>query len=204
MNELSYSTRNTISAFAAVELDEGVKARIADIIESLRRERIEGLRLVRPEGVHLTLKFFGDIDSQQVATVMEAMSSVAARHASFSLRLGAPGVFPNANRARVLWVGVEGNLQPLRRLQGGVEEALGAAGFPPEKQPFNPHLTIGRMHHRASRLDRRRATDALAALPLPASQPITVNALSLMKSELRRGGAIYHRIHHSFLRPSAT
>ena len=201
---MSDRARNTIRAFIAVELDESVKARIAHIIESLRRERIEGLRLVRPEGVHLTLKFFGDIDEQQVAAITDAMSSVAARHAPFNLTLGAPGAFPNANRARVLWIGVEGDLQPLRLLQGSVEKTLGAAGFPPEKQPFNPHLTIGRMRHRASRPDRRRATDALTALALTESRPIAVNALSLMKSELRHGGAIYHRIHHSFLRPSAT
>ena len=186
--------RNTVRAFVAVELDDSVKAYIAAAIQQLREERIDNLRLVRPEGVHLTLKFLGDIDASQVPTVVEAMSSVAARQASFDLTLGLPGVFPNTNRARVLWLGVEGDLRPLRLLQARAEGALTAAGFPLEKQPFNPHLTIGRMHRRASKADRRRATDALAALSLPSHRNIAVNAVSLMRSILRPGGAVYERI----------
>ena len=191
--------RNTVRAFVAAELDDSIKAHIAAAIEQLHEERIDNLRLVRPEGVHLTLKFLGDIEASQVSKVVEAMSSVAARQTPFGLKLGLPGVFPNTDQARVLWLGVEGDLQPLRLLQASVEDALTAAGFPPEKQAFNPHLTIGRMHRRASRFDRRRATDALDAIRLPANQTIAVNSISLMKSTLRAGGAAYQRINQSTL-----
>ena len=190
---------DTIRTFVAVELSDSIKAHIAADIAQLRQEQIDNMRLVRPEGVHLTLKFLGDIDANRVPTVAEAMTQAAARHAPFSLALGQPGVFPNANRARVLWIGVEGDLQLLRLLQSDIEEALVATGFPPEKQRFNPHLTIGRMHHRASREDRRRATEALAALTLPEDRTIAVNAISLMKSTLLPGGAIYDRIVHTEL-----
>ena len=195
--DLSNNVENTIRTFVAVELDDSVKGHIAAAIEFLRGERIEGLRLVRAEGVHLTLKFLGDIEAAQVPKVAEAMTQVAARQATFGLNLGAPGVFPNARRARVLWIGVEGNLQPLRTLQADVEEALTGIGFPAERQRFNPHLTIGRMHHRATRENRRRATDTLSSLPLPANQEIAVSAISLMKSILRPDGAVYERISHS-------
>ena len=190
---------DTIRTFVAVELSDSIKAHIAADIAQLRQEQIDNMRLVRPEGVHLTLKFLGDIDANRVSTVADAMTQAAARHAPFSLALGQPGVFPNTNRARVLWLGVEGDLQLLRLLQSDIEEALIAAGFPPEKQRFNPHLTIGRMHHRASREDRRRATDALAALTLPEDRTIAVNAISLMKSTLLPGGAIYDQIVHTEL-----
>ena len=190
---------DTIRTFVAVELSDSIKAHIAAGIAQLRQEQIDNMRLVRPEGVHLTLKFLGDIDANRVPTVADAMTQAAARHAPFSLALGQPGVFPNANRARVLWIGVEGDLQLLRLLQSDIEEALIAAGFPPEKQRFNPHLTIGRMHHRASREDRRRATDALAALTLPEDRTIAVKAISLMKSTLLPGGAIYDQIVHTEL-----
>ena len=110
-------------------------------------------------------------------------------------------MFPNANRARVLWIGVDGDLQPLRLLQAGIEDALTAIGFSPEKRGFNPHLTIGRMHHRASRSDRSRAADILSSLDLPERQPIAVNAISLMKSTLLPDGAIYERIAYSDLAP---
>jgi len=196
---LTAKETDTIRTFVAVELSDSIKAHIAADIAQLRQEQIDNMRLVRPEGVHLTLKFLGDIDANRVPTVAEAMTQAAARHAPFSLALGQPGVFPNANRARVLWIGVEGDLQLLRLLQSDIEEALIATGFPPEKQRFNPHLTIGRMHHRASREDRRRATEALAALTLPEDRTIAVNAISLMKSTLLPGGAIYDRIVHTEL-----
>ena len=129
------------------------------------------------------------------------MSQVAKRHTPFGLMLGAPGVFPNANRARVLWIGADGDLQPLRRLQKDMEDALTAIGFPADRRGFNPHLTIGRMHHRASRSDRSRAATALSSLDLPEDQPVAVNAISLMKSTLLPDGAIYERIAYAHLSP---
>ena len=187
----------TVRAFIAIELHAAVKASIAAAIDQLRRERIHNLRLVRPEGVHLTLKFLGDIPASQVPAIARAMTHAAAGNAPFTLTLGAPGVFPSPNRARVLWLGVDGDPNPLDRLQSAVEDALSPLGFAPENRPFNPHLTIGRMRPRASHADRRRAVHALAALPVPASQAIEVNAVSLMKSVLLPEGALYERIAHS-------
>ena len=198
---MTSSENKTIRTFVAVELSDEIKAHIAAAINRLRGEQVNNLRLVRPEGVHLTLKFLGDIDADRVPAVAEAMSQVAGRHTPFGLTLGATGVFPNANRARVLWIGVEGGLEPLRLLQAGAEDALTAIGFSPEKRGFNPHLTIGRMHHRASRSDRSRAATALSSLDLPEDQPIEVNAISLMKSTLLPDGAIYERIAYAHLSP---
>ena len=108
-----------------------------------------------------------------------------------------PGFFPNADRARVLWIGVDGALRPLRQLQRDVDETLATLGFAAEKRPFNPHLTVARMRDSAPRADRRNAADALAAYPLPAGIAISANAVCLMQSELRPGGAVYTRIAHA-------
>ena len=75
-----------------------------------------------------------------------------------------------------------------------MDEALTEIGFPAERHSFNPHLTIGRIHHRAPGTDRHRAADALTALPPPADQAIAVNAISLMKSTLRPDGTVHERI----------
>ncbi|MDE2688119.1 MAG: RNA 2',3'-cyclic phosphodiesterase [Chloroflexota bacterium] len=202
---------DTLRVFVAIELPDDVKRVVADAIDSLRRARIDNLRLVRPEGVHLTLKFLGDIDVDRVAVVKDAMAQAVAAFSSkrrsdnapnapFCLTLGTTGVFPNANRARVLWVGVDGDMPALRSLQVQVEDALIAAGFPAtQQQRFNPHLTVGRMHHRASRADRQFATDALSALQLPTTRIIAVNGISLMRSTLLPGGAKYDRIAHADL-----
>ena len=186
------SGNDTIRTFVAIELDDEVKRHITAAIDELRHRQIDSLRLVRPEGVHLTLKFLGDIDAARVPQVAEAMTAVAALHIPFSLTLGTPGAFPSANR--VLWLGVEGDLQRLRLLQADMDEALIEIGFPAERHSFNPHLTIGRIHHRAPGADRHRAADALTALPPPADQAIAVNAISLMKSTLRPDGTVHERI----------
>ncbi|MCY3542591.1 MAG: RNA 2',3'-cyclic phosphodiesterase [Chloroflexi bacterium] len=202
---------DTLRVFVAIELPDDVKRVVADAIDSLRRARIDNLRLVRPEGVHLTLKFLGDIGVDRVPVVKDAMAQAVAAFSSerrsdstpnapFCLTLGTTGVFPNANRARVLWVGVDGDIPALRSLQVQVEDALIAAGFSAtQQQRFNPHLTVGRMHHRASRADRQFATDALSALQLPTTRIIAVNGISLMRSTLLPGGAKYDRIAHADL-----
>lgn len=184
-------------AFVAIELSDTAKRALTALIQSLRNRRIDGLRLVRIEGIHLTLKFLGDIDASRVPRIAEALAAVSARHAPFRLALADPGFFPNADRARVLWIGVGGDLRPLRDLQRDVDETLATLGFAAEKRPFNPHLTIARMRDSAARADRRRAADALAAYPLPDCIAISANAVSLMQSELRPGGAVYTRIAHA-------
>lgn len=186
-----------IRAFVAIELSDDAKRALTALIQSLRNRRIDGLRLVRPEGIHLTLKFLGDIDTSRVPRIADALATASTRHTPFRLTLAAAGFFPNADRARVLWIGVGGDLRPLRDLQRDVDETLAALGFAAEKRPFNPHLTIARMRDSAARADRRRAADALAAYPLPHGIVISANAVSLMQSDLRPGGAVYTRIAHA-------
>lgn len=186
-----------IRAFVAIELSDDAKRALTALIQSLRDRRIDGLRLVRPEGMHLTLKFLGSIEASRVPRIANALAVVSARHTPFRLTLAEPGFFPNADRARVLWIGVGGDMRPLSQLQRDVNETLAALGFAAEKRPFNPHLTIARMRDSAANADRRRAVDALAAYPLPDGIDISANAVSLMQSELRPGGAVYTRIAHA-------
>ena len=191
------SSDTRMRAFVAIELSDDAKRALAALIQSLRSRRIDGLRLVRPEGIHLTLKFLGNIDASRVPRIAAALAAASARHAPFRLTLTAPGFFPNADRARVLWIGVGGDMRPLIDLQREVDGTLAALGFAAETRPFNPHLTIARMRDNAARADRRRAADALAAYPLPPGIAVSANAVSLMQSELRPGGAVYTRIAHA-------
>lgn len=184
-------------AFVAIELSDDAKRALTALIQSLRDRRIDGLRLVRSEGLHLTLKFLGNIDASRVPRIADALAAASARHFPFRLTLAEPGFFPNADRARVMWIGMGGDMRPLRQLQRDVDETLAALGFAAEKRPFNPHLTIARMRDSAARADRRRAADALAAYPLPDGIAISANAVSLMQSDLRPGGAVYTRIAHA-------
>lgn len=193
--------QQSIRAFVAIEIGDDAKRALSDAIAALRAERIAALRPVRPEGVHLTLKFLGDIAPEIAPRIGQALAEVAARHAPFTLTLGDAGFFPagNAGRARVLWVGIDGDADALRQLQRDVDDALAALGFPRERHPFRPHLTLARLRHRASPPDRRRAAAALANHPLPQAVRSRADAVSLMQSELLPGGARYSRIAHAAL-----
>ncbi|HRT71571.1 MAG TPA: RNA 2',3'-cyclic phosphodiesterase, partial [Syntrophales bacterium] len=132
-----------VRSFLAIDLPEEVKAGLGRISESLKR-RVGGVRWTKPEGIHLTLKFFGDISGEEIARISMVAGSAAGVTAPFQLTVEGLGVFPGLKRPRVLWVGVGGRLDILARLQGGIESALEAQGFKKEGRGFKPHLTLGR------------------------------------------------------------
>ena len=131
--------------FVAVDLPEAVARVVGGVAQSLREARIEGLRPVRPEGVHLTLKFLGDVPNNRLDEVARAVSEAVASHRPFDISTGGFGAFPNTRRPLVLWAGIEGDAGPLMRLQADVDAALGALGFATETRPFHPHLTLARL-----------------------------------------------------------
>ena len=122
-----------------------------------------------PTGIHLTLKFLGNIDPHLVDNLLEAMRRSAQGSSPFRLQLSGLGLFPNAKEPWVLWVGVDGDLDPLRGLQERVEEAVVKLGFPRESRPFSPHLTLGRVHDRAHPDVRERVRTSLSATTLEPS-----------------------------------
>jgi 2'-5' RNA ligase len=128
-------------AFIAVELPESLR-------EALRREQARFREVcpdatwTRPEGVHLTLKFLGEISSQQETQVKDALSRME-RFEKFTVRAQGFGFFPGAKRPRVFWAGLDAP-PALAKLAAQVESALAPLGFPPETRTFKPHLTLAR------------------------------------------------------------
>ncbi len=185
---------DTIRAFIAVELPEDVKAELAKLIERLRRSGARGLRLVRVEGIHLTLKFLGNVPQARVEPITDALRHAAERHSPFKARLGDVGVFPDRRNPRVLWVGLQGDLEPLKALQGDVEEALARMGFARESLAFSPHLTLARLQDGASPTDRRTAAEALFLAEFKTGLEINVESANLIRSILKPGGAVYETL----------
>lgn len=185
--------REDIRAFVAVELPEEVQAGLARQVEALRRADLRGLRLVRPEAVHLTLKFLGQVPSSATAVISEAMSRVASGRQPFWLELAGAGTFP-ASRARVLWIGLAGDTQALALLHSDLEEALEGLGFAREPRSFSPHLTVARLREDVSVQDRRRAAQAHVAAWPGQGHRLQVHSLSLMQSHRRPEGAVYERL----------
>ena len=186
--------------FIAIEVPPPVLSALAMLIEGLRRTDAGGLRPVRPEGIHLTLRFLGSVDRQRVQDIMDAVAAAAGAISPLAVQLGRPGVFPRRGPPRVLWVGLDGQVEALTELQATVEKSLSSIGFPEGRQPFHPHLTVARLRDGTPAADRQAAAEAFLEYDVPPDLRVHVQHLSLIQSALRPGGAIYSRLAHMPLR----
>jgi 2'-5' RNA ligase len=179
-----------LRAFIAISLPEPVLQGIVTAQETLKRSGLK-IRWVRKEGIHLTLKFLGDIDRDSVEKISEAMERATGSFSPFTLWAEGIGVFPNLRRPRVAWVGLSGDIEILRALQRDLESQLSGLGFPKEKRPFKGHLTLGRVK---GRLDGIKLQEALEDLGDFRTESFTAQSLVLFQSELRPDGAVYSRL----------
>lgn len=185
-----------IRAFVAVELPPAARAALGAVSEALAARTPSGsVRWVRPEQMHLTLRFLGETAVSQLPAITIALDEVGRQSGPLTLRLGAVGCFPNCKRPRVIWVGLEGELRPLAALQRRVEAALVPLGWTAEKRPFQPHLTLGRVKD-VGKLSRVKWEVAVEKVE------VAVTAVVLVQSELQRSGPVYTNLHVSRLSPA--
>jgi RNA 2',3'-cyclic 3'-phosphodiesterase len=152
--------------------------------EGLRRPA-DDVSWVRPENLHFTLRFLGEVGEDTARGAAEAAAEAASAHAPFDASLGRAGAFPGARRARVLWLSLATGAEAMKALAASLEAALVDHGFDPADKPFSPHLTIGRVrepkHDWSARLAEVPATDAA----------FRVERITLVESRLARGGSVY-------------
>jgi len=134
-----------IRAFLAIDLPHEIRNEIAQIQNRLKNDLRGLIRWVRPEGIHLTLKFFGDIKGNDMETVSRVMENQAGRINPLRFGIKNLGVFPDLKRPRVLWLGIDGDVESLIAFQKAMDRELYAHGFPIEDRPFRPHLTLARI-----------------------------------------------------------
>ncbi len=176
--------------FIAIDLDTVLKTNLAAFIDELRPLGGD-VRWIRHAGMHLTLKFLGEVAEGNVGKISGLLEETAANHANFNLRLIGTGVFPPGKRApRVLWIGIVENPQ-LLALQADVELGLESLGFEREKRDYHPHLTIGRVKT-PSRIEQ--LLSELARSGDRSFGEMNVRTLTLFQSTLRPSGAEYHAL----------
>ena len=183
-----------IRAFIAIELPDPMKKDLSFIINSLRPNEYPCVKWVSPQGIHLTLKFLGNIPPEQVPRIADAIAQAAQGTPPLKLQVGGLGCFPNLQRPRVIWVAVTGDVEPMVTLQRGIDQALVPLGFAIEKRPFSPHLTLGRLRERASPGEQSSIGELITATECEAGSATEVNRISLMRSTLTPSGAIYNRL----------
>jgi 2'-5' RNA ligase len=175
-----------VRAFWAVAVEEPARAAVAASIAELGGA-LDGVRWVRPETVHLTVHYFGQLGDEQLDAATDAVRDAAAAARPFVLRLGRLGSFPSRGSPRVLWLGAVDGEPDLADLAAGCLAGLAAAGFPVEERPFAAHCTIGRLQHPLGSPGRR----LLEGWKAPEIPGFLAERLTLFESRPGPGGAVY-------------
>jgi len=180
--------------FVAIELPGQVRAALNKLQHDLQRDAaLARLRWVRPEGIHLTLKFLGAVPAEKRGNIEAAVQRAVTGIHPFELSLGKLGTFGGKRSPRVFWVDIAGDTEVLTRLQAQVERELTPLGFPAEGRAFAPHLTLARVPPERASEAAVPLADAVANREAPRAT-IAATELALMKSDLRRDGAVYTRL----------
>ena len=183
--------REKVRVFVAVHLPSAQREALERSIVSLGEHGLDKVRWVRAEGIHLTLKFLGDIPAPDVEAVTGTMLRAAGESKQFRLELSTLGVFPNLKRARVLWCGVDGQMEALSALQQRIEQGLEGIGYPRENRPFTPHLTLGRVREGDSSPNAAMLQRALDTCAPRRQETWLVDEVCLMRTTPMPGGSRY-------------
>ncbi len=183
-----------VRSFVAVELPEELKEELFELNLRLKSTGHPGVRWVDPRGIHLTLKFLGDVAVNRLDDITAALVEAAREITPIQLEVGGLGVFPNPRRVRVAWVGISGEIDKLQQLQQRVELSLVKIGFPAESRRFTPHLTLARVREQVSLEDRQSFGHFIESTEFKAKCNIMVDTIFLIRSQLTRQGSIYSRL----------
>ncbi len=200
-----------IRTFVAVELSAELREALTSVQNHLRKSfqsrssSDPRIQWVKPDGIHLTLKFLGEIAEALVVDIRTALTPAVSRFPRFRVEIQGLGGFPDLRAPRVLWVGVTGPGvrtqpdegtepgNPLVHLARTIDQVLEPLGFAPETKPFHPHLTLARIKERSREVGRVMA-DRGGAEPVGPLGTLGINGVALVKSDLKPSGAVYTRL----------
>lgn len=192
---LDYIPMEKIRAFVAIELSEGVKKELAALQRELKAAGSD-VKWVKTDNVHLTLKFLGNIDEDQLEEVKAALDKVGSNNKAFTINLFKVGCFPKLGFPRVVWLGIDKGCGETEAIADELEGELAKAGFEKEKRSFSAHLTLGRVR---SPKGRNKLVEKIKALDFKPSAETEVTKLTLFKSTLTPQGSIYTPLHEAAL-----
>ncbi len=181
-------------AFIAIEIlpeiHEAIDSKTAPLRAALDTSMV---RWVPTGNIHLTLKFLGDVSPANVEMLSQMLNAEVSQHESFTVKFGGLGAFPNSRRPRVVWIGIQAPAG-LEALQHGIEAATAALGYPNEKRPFSPHLTIGRVKQNTGPAGIQKIRNMLEETKVGSLGSAQVSAVHLFISDLKPTGAVYTRL----------
>jgi len=184
-----------LRVFVAIETPKATCLQLAAQVEQLKRRIPTGVvRWLGLEGIHLTLKFLGDVSPGKIDQIVTLLESIARQYEPFEVDVSDLGCFPNTHHPRVLWVGVQEPSGTLIDLQKRLEDGFESIGFKREGRSFHPHLTIGRVKRRAERSALQSLSTILVEKKLGNIGRFQVNEICLIRSDLKPTGAVYTKL----------
>ncbi|MBN1253778.1 MAG: RNA 2',3'-cyclic phosphodiesterase [Deltaproteobacteria bacterium] len=177
-------------SFIAVELRKEIAEEVRRVQKGLQ-ERVAGVRWVRPEGIHLTLKFLGEVDPVLVEEIAHKMEEAVRSLGPFTIGIRGGGGFPNARNPRVIWIGVDDPSGELREMQAKVDKGMEEIGFTSERRDYTPHLTVGRLRSGKGKGTVAYAIEAVSECNLGTME---VREVILFRSHLKPTGAEYTKV----------
>jgi|SRR5664280_1374912 len=184
-------SEKNIRAFLAIDPPEYILQAMSRLQEKLKQEIGGRISWTKPQGQHLTLKFFGDISVDNVKNICSAVQNRVASGQSLNLKIEKLGVFPDARRPRVIWCGVTGDVEKLSGIQKQLDGDFAGIGFPRENRPFQAHLTLGRIKDPSALTG---ISEALVKYSAFAADVFSCKELILFQSKLSPQGATYTKL----------
>ncbi len=183
--------------FVAIEVSQEIKD-ILGRIESHLKYSGADVKWVKPDNIHLTLKFLGEISAEKTEEIKLRIDSVTASFKSFDLGIKDIGAFPEIDSPRVIWAGLDKGAADTAALAGHIDESLSRIGFAKDRRPFSPHLTIGRVRSPLNRAKLSEKISSTAAnFQLSSVTPHRVSSVILFRSTLTPQGSVYTKLHES-------
>ena len=173
--------------FVAIEIAPEIRDRIMEFVSRIKPQ-LANARWSRPEGLHITLKFLGNVANEKRSDIESKLGNISA--AKFSLSVGDIGVFPNAKSPRVLWVGLKAP-HDLALLAEQVDASMHHLGFEGEKRAFTPHVTLARFNERG---EKTNVNSALSSVPKAGFGTMTATEFHLYESRLSPQGSRYNKL----------
>jgi RNA 2',3'-cyclic 3'-phosphodiesterase len=183
-------------AFIAVAIPDGIKNQLAGLQSKLKRADAD-VKWTRPHGIHITLRFMGWLNKDDLEKTKQAVTTVAREFSPFDVEVKGSGTFPERGRPRVVWVGISEGEKGLQQVAARLDQELIKTGLGAADKPFRGHLTLGRVKTGKNLNKLVEYLDKEGAVSFGA---FSANSICLFKSELRPEGAIYTVLREEFFR----
>ena len=176
--------------FIAIPIPDNIQVFLTTLQDDIRKNREHRMKVswTRRSSMHLTLRFFGETETDDLNKIIRAMKATASSCMPFTLSAQGVGVFPGIKNARVIWSGVKGQVEQLSMVQTILEKNLRQAGIRADNRRFSPHFTLGRIK---GRVDGKRIMKIIQGFQHTASETCRIKSMVLFKSDLKPSGAVH-------------